>query len=81
MNKAERTKMMMYEDYVIPMWKYKLAVQKELATRTTELKKLENLATHFLKRWIGAFSRNIYISYSADILSYSADKLSAILQW
>ena len=44
-------KLCIYEDYLLPAWKYRLAVQPELATRKRELRQLEAVATKFLKKW------------------------------
>ena len=47
------TKLLIYNDYTIPAWKYRLAVQKEPTVRARELRQLENIATGFLKKWAG----------------------------
>ena len=52
-NIAGATKLLIYNDYVIPAWKYRLAVQRELTVRAKELRQLEDIATGFLKKWAG----------------------------
>jgi len=50
-NVGGAVKLLIYNDYVVPSWKYRLAVQKELATRGKELRTLEDIAASFLKKW------------------------------
>ena len=50
-NVGDAIKILIYQDYLVPAWKYRLAVQEELTTRRRELRALEDIATRFLKRW------------------------------